>query len=98
MEPTLDLTSTSTNIPVPMTRPLRKVADPYVETDVHYLVTGSETMSPDIIEVTPGTSGSFRTLQDAKSHAMGLLRDRIEEGMQSLDRIRGIGVDIKPLM
>jgi hypothetical protein len=81
-----------------MSRPVARVQDPYAETDVHYLVTGAETMSPDIVEVEKGTPGSFRTLQDAKTHTMRLLRDRIEEGMDSLDRVRAIGVEIRRLM
>lgn len=81
-----------------MHKPVRKVADPYAETDVHYLVVGSDSMAPDIVEVEKGTPESFRTLQEAKSHAMQLLRDRIEEATDSLARIRGIGIDIPRFM
>jgi hypothetical protein len=81
-----------------MRRPVARVEDPYVETEVHYLVTGEDTMSPDIVEVEKGTPGSFHTLQEAKSHAMRLLRERIEEGMASLARIRAVGVEIRRLM
>jgi hypothetical protein len=34
-----------------MQKAVRKVADPYAETDVHYQVVGADTLSPDIIEV-----------------------------------------------
>jgi hypothetical protein len=81
-----------------MHHPVRKVADPYAETDVHYLVVGVEGMSPDIVEVEKGTPDSFRTLQDAKSYAMNLLRERIDEATKSLARVRAIGVEIPRLM
>lgn len=81
-----------------MTSPVRKVADPYVETDVHYLVVGLDSLSPDIVEVEKGTPESFRTLQEAKSHAMQVLRDRIDEASRSLTPIRSIGIDIPRLM
>ncbi|MET0388171.1 MAG: hypothetical protein ABW321_19520 [Polyangiales bacterium] len=77
---------------------MRKVADPYSETDVDYLVIGGETMSPDIVEVDKGTPGSFKTLQEAKSNAMGILRDRLSEGTDSLARLRSIGIEIPRLM
>lgn len=81
-----------------MSKPVSRVDDPYREGDVHYLVVGIDTMSPDIVEVAKGTAGSFRTLQDAKSHVMRTLRERIAEGMESLDRVRAIGVEIRSLM
>lgn len=68
--------------------------DPYAETDVNYAVVDTDSMSPNIVEVDKGTPGSFATLQQAKSHAMQLVRDRIAEGTKSLDRLRAIGVDI----
>lgn len=81
-----------------MNAPVRKVADPYVESDVHYLVVALDTLSPDIVEVERGTPGSFRTLQEAKSHAMQALRDRIDEATNALSRIRSIGVEIPRLL
>ena len=57
-----------------------------------------DTMTPNIIEVEKDTPGSFKTLQEDKSYIMRELRDRIAEGMESLDRIRQIGVEIKRLM
>jgi pyridoxal/pyridoxine/pyridoxamine kinase len=81
-----------------MHQPVRKVADPYAETDVHYLVVGADSLQPNIVEVEKGTRESFRTLQEAKNHAMRLLRERIEEATDSLSRIRGIGVEIPRLM
>ena len=80
-----------------MPQSVRQVADPYTETDVHYLVVGVEGTTPDIIEVEKGTPNSFRML-DAKSHAMKLLRERIDEATKSLARIRAIGVEIPRLM
>jgi len=74
------------------------VVDPNQETEVHYLGVDVETMSPDIVEVDRGTPGSYRTLQEAKTHAMGVLRERIAEGMASLDRVRAIGVKIERLL
>ena len=79
-------------------KPVARVEDPYRETDVHYLVIDADTMSPDIIEVEKGTPGSFPTLQEAKDVAMETLKRRIEEGMDSLGRLRGIGVTIPRLM
>src|SRR5438045_1106254 len=76
-----------------MGAPVRKGTDPYRESDVSYLVVDGETMHPDIVEVDKGTPGSFRTLQEAKSAVMETLRARIEDGTQSLARIRSIGVD-----
>jgi hypothetical protein len=81
-----------------MHQPVRQVADPYAETDVHYLVVGADGTTPNIVEVEKGTPNSFRTLQDAKSHAMKLLRDRIDEATKSLARIRAIGIEIPRLM
>jgi hypothetical protein len=79
-------------------RPVSKVENPYRETDVHYLVVEGETMSPDIVEVEKGTPGSYPTLQEAKDVAMESLKRRIEEGMESLGRLRGIGITIPRLM
>ena len=81
-----------------MSRPVGQVADPSKETDVDYLVTGSDTMKPDIVEVDKGTPGGYRTLQEAKSQVMRILRERIAEGMESLDRVRAIGVKIERLL
>ena len=75
-------------------RPIVGTRDPYAETNVSYAVVNTDSMSPDIVEVDKGTPGSFSTLQQAKSHAMQLVRDRIAEGSKSLDRLRAIGVDI----
>ena len=83
---------------VRMHNPVRKVVDPYAETDVHYLVVKLDGVAPDIVEVEKGTPESFRTLQEAKSYAMQLLRDRIEEATDSLARIRGIGIEISRFM
>ena len=65
-------------------RPVRKVANPYQESDVHYLVIDIDTMSPDIVEVEKGTPGTYPTLVEAKDVAMESLKRRIEEGMESL--------------
>lgn len=81
-----------------MQKPVRRVADPYAETDVHYLVIGIDSLKPDIVEVAKGTPDSFRTLQEAKSYAMQSLRDRIDEATESLTRIRAIGIEIPRLM
>jgi hypothetical protein len=81
-----------------MSEPARKVVDPHREGDVHYVVVGSDSTRPDILEVPKGTPGSFKTLQDAKMHAMAELRSRIEEATQSLSRIRQVGIDIPRLM
>jgi len=81
-----------------MGAPVRKVTDPYAETDVSYLVVDGDTMHPDIVEVGKGTPGSFRTLQEAKSSIMEALRARIEEGTESLARIRKLGVDLPRLL
>ena len=81
-----------------MSAPVRKVIDPYRETDVSYLIVDGETMHPDIVEVDKGTAGSFRTLQEAKSAIMEALRARIEDGTESLARIRRIGVDLPRLL
>jgi len=79
-------------------KPVSRVDNPYTESDVHYMVVALDTMKPNIIEVEKDTPGSFKTLQEAKSYIMRELRDRIAEGMGSLDRIRQIGVEIKRLM
>ncbi|MEY4575891.1 MAG: hypothetical protein RL701_594 [Pseudomonadota bacterium] len=81
-----------------MTQPVRKVVDPYAETEVHYLVIGLDTMQPDIVEVEKGTPDSFRTLQDAKGFVMRALRERIQQATDSLARIRGIGIEIQRMM
>ena len=81
-----------------MSRPVGQIADPARETDVDYLVTGIDTMKPDIVEVDKGTPGGYRTLHEAKSHVMRILRERIAEGMESLDRVRAIGVKIERLL
>lgn len=81
-----------------MSAPVRKVTDPYRETDVGYLIVDGETMHPDIVEVAKGTPESFRTLQEAKSAIMEALRARIEEGTESLARIRRIGVDLPRIL
>ncbi len=81
-----------------MSRPVQQVADPSTESAVDYLVVNIETMSPDIVEVDKGTPGSYRTLQEAKTHVMGVLRERIAEGMASLDRVRAIGIKIERLL
>jgi hypothetical protein len=81
-----------------MSAPVRKVEDPYQESDVGYLIVDGDTVHPDIVEVEKGTSGSYRTLQEAKSVVMEALRARIEEGTTSLDRIRRIGVTLPRLM
>ena len=81
-----------------MSRPVAPVVDPSKESEVDYLVVGAETMSPDIVEVDKGTPGSYRTLQEAKSHVMQRLRERIAEGMESLDRVRAIGIKIERLL
>ena len=81
-----------------MRKPISRVEDPYRETDFHYLVVDGDTMTPDIVEVEKGHPGSFSTLQEAKTHAMGLVRQRIADGMESLDRLRAIGVEIRRLM
>lgn len=75
-------------------RPIIDKRDPYAESDVGYVVIDAESMTPDIVEVDKGTPGSFPTLQKAKTHAMGLVRDRMAEGAKSLDRLRAIGVDM----
>jgi len=77
-----------------MSAPVRRVEDPYRETDVAYQVINGDTMHPDIVEVEKHTPGSFATLQEAKSAVMEALRERIEEGMTSLDRIRRVGVEL----
>ena len=81
-----------------MHRPVSRVENPYSEGNCHYLVVDGDTMSPNIVEVEKGSAGSFATLQEAKSHAMALVRERIAEGMASLDRLRAIGVEIRRLM
>ena len=81
-----------------MSRPVGQVADPASETSVDYLVVGIDTMSPDIVEVDKGTPGGHRTLQEAKNRVMRVLRERIAEGMASLDRVRAIGVKIERLL
>jgi hypothetical protein len=81
-----------------MRQPVSRVVDPYVESSVHYLVVDIETMQPDIVEVDKHTPGSFRTLQEAKSFVMQVLRDRIDEGTESLQRVRTIGIEIARLM
>jgi hypothetical protein len=75
-----------------------RVENPYRESDVDYLVIDADSMSPDIVEVEKGTPGSFPTLQEAKDVAMETLKRRIEEGMESLGRLRGIGITIPRLM
>lgn len=75
-------------------KPIIGNRDPYAETDVNYAVVDTDSMTPDLVEVDKGTPGSFSTLQQAKSHAMQLVRDRIAEGTKSLDRLRAIGVEI----
>ena len=79
-------------------KPVSKVEDPYKETDVNYLIVDSDTMKPDIVEVDKGTPGSYATLQEAKSAVMSALREKIAEGMESLDSVRQIGIEIKRLM
>lgn len=79
-------------------RPVTRVENPYRESDVDYLVIDADSMSPDIVEVEKGTPGSFPTLQEAKDVAMETLKRRIEEGMESLGRLRGIGITIPRLM
>lgn len=81
-----------------MSRPVAQVVDPSNESDVGYQVVGIETMRPDIVEVAKGTPGSYRTLQEAKATVMQVLRERIVEGMESLDRVRAIGVKIERLL
>lgn len=81
-----------------MRKIVAKVDDPYRESGVHYLVVNLDTMQPDIVEVQPGTPGSFATLQAAKDHAMTELKKRIGEGLESVNRIRNIGIDIQRLM
>ena len=81
-----------------MSLPIAQVKDPSQEGDVHYLIVGLETMKPDIVEVEKGAPGSYRTLQEAKSQVMRVLRERIAEGMESLDRVRAIGVQIQRLL
>lgn len=75
-------------------RPVVGSRDPYAESDVGYLVVDADSMTPDIVEVDKGTLGAFPTLQKAKSHAMGLVRERMAEGSESLDRLRAIGVEM----
>ena len=72
--------------------------DPYAKGEAAYIVVGIDTMQPDIREVDAGTEGSFETLQEAKTYAMRVLRKRISEGMDSLARVRQIGVEIERLM
>jgi hypothetical protein len=81
-----------------MHNPVSKVSNPYVETSVHYLVMDIDTMKPDIVEVEKHTPGSFPTLQEAKTLVMQVLRERIAEGTESLQRIRTIGIEIPQLM
>lgn len=75
-------------------RPIIGNRNPYADSDVNYAVLNADTMTPDIVEVDKGTPGSFPTLQQAKSYAMWLVRERIVEGTKSLDRLRAIGVEI----
>jgi hypothetical protein len=81
-----------------VSQPVRQVIDPSKESQVDYLVVDIATMKPDIVEVDKGTPGSYSTLQEAKSHVMQVLRERIAEGMASLDRIRAVGVKIERLL
>jgi hypothetical protein len=81
-----------------VSQPVRQVIDPCKESEVDYLVVDIATMKPDIVEVDKGTPGSYPTLQEAKSHVMQVLRERIAEGMESLDRIRAVGVKIERLL
>jgi hypothetical protein len=81
-----------------MAAPVRKVDNPYQETDVGYLIVDGESMHPDIVEVAKGTPDSYPTLQEAKSAVMEALRDRIDEAMKSLERIRRVGIDLPRLM
>jgi len=81
-----------------MHKSVAKVNDPYLESSVHYQVVGLDTMQPHIVEVEPNEPGSFSTLQAAKDHTMKILKERIGQGLESIDRIRRVGVDIPRLM
>ncbi len=79
-------------------RPVSQVANPYAKGDCAYIVVDAQSLEPDIQEVPTGTPGSYASLQEAKSVAMGMLREKIATATESLERLRFLGVAEPKLM
>ncbi|MFK8067341.1 MAG: hypothetical protein AB8D52_03770 [Gammaproteobacteria bacterium] len=75
------------------TNPVQIVDDPYLESEVAYIVVDINSCAPLIREVPPGTKNSFATLADAKEAARQLLQASIAEAQQSLSDLRQLGID-----
>ena len=73
--------------------PVKIVQDPYIETDVAYIVIAINPCKPVIREVSKGTAGAYSTLVDAKEAARNTIQNAIQEGKDSLSEIRQIGIE-----
>lgn len=75
------------------TNPIKRVDDPYSETETAYIVVDTDPCSPVIREVPKGTANSFTTLADAKEAARQCIQSSIIEAQKSLITLRQLGVD-----
>jgi len=71
---------------------VKTVDDPYVETDVNYLVIAINPSNPVIREVPKDTPDSYATLVEAKEVAREVLQNTIAEAQDSLSKLRQIGI------
>jgi len=72
---------------------VKTVDDPYVESDVGYLVITINSCQPILREVPKETAGAYRTLTDAKEAARQVLQSAIAEAKASLTELRQIGIE-----
>lgn len=75
------------------TNPVTQVEDPYLETDVAYIVINVDPCKPLIREVPKGTENAFRTLADAKEAARQLIQSAMAEAQKSLAELRQLGIE-----
>ncbi len=74
-------------------QPVRTVHDPYMETDVDYLVIALDPCQPVIREVPKATPGAHATLADAKEAARQVLQATIAQAQESLQALRRVGIE-----
>lgn len=74
-------------------KPIKIVDDPYVESDIGYLVITINPLKPILREVPKETPGVYLTLADAKEAARQVLQMAIADAKKSLTSLRQIGVE-----
>lgn len=75
------------------TESVKTIDDPYVESDIGYLVIAINPCKPILREVPEKTPGAYRTLTDAKEAARQILQNAIAESKTSLAELRQVGVE-----